>query len=303
MVDSPYSANVEVEQSQSQKEVTINNATIRLAAMIAATHAFTATGTVTPTSANPTPQWQANLRFTLAGTPGAFDFDVPSGANFCKLFMVENNTNGVATVQVTGGGGANVDVQIGQSAWLYSDGTDVTGVITGGLGHIPLSLESLREIGLDTADQIPNLGANEGGHLTADTTPAYIRVNLATDKAIRVNWVLSNVDEVQFPPVFMPPDLDATKDATIHFLARMSGGTDTTTAIDVQVFDGIGDTEMGGLTADLTSTLAEHIRTIVAADITGHPLGVLNIALVPEAHGTDALELYAAWIEYQKVIV
>ena len=128
MVDSPYSANVEVEQSQSQKEVTINDSDKRLAAMMAATHAFTGiSGTVTPTFANPTPQWQANMRFTLAGMPGVpFNFDVPSGVNFCKLFIVENNTNGAATSQVTGGGGTNVVVPIGESMILYSDGTDVT---------------------------------------------------------------------------------------------------------------------------------------------------------------------------------
>ena len=70
--------------------------------------------------------------------------------------------------------------------------------------------------------------------------------------------------------------------------------------MNVKVFDGIGDTEMGGTTANLSSTLAEVTRTLVAADITGHPLGFLNISLTPGAHANDEIELYAAWIEYTK---
>ncbi len=272
--------------------------------MIAATFAFTGiSGTVLPSSANPTPEWQGNFRFTLAGTPSTpFDFDVPSGANFCKLFMVENNTDDVATVQVVGGGGDNVPVQIGESLTLYSDGTDVSRTNQeGGTGYIALNLESLREIGLNTADQISNTSSH-GGLLTANTTPQYIRVNLATDKAILVSWEGGNVDEVQFPPTFMPPDLDASKDLTIHLLAKMDAGGDVP-VINVEVWDAIGDTEMGGDTAALSSTLAEVTRTIVAANISGHPLGFLNIGLIPATHATQAVELYAAWIEYQKVIV
>ncbi len=271
--------------------------------MMAASFAFTGiSGTVTPSSANPTPEWQGNFRFTLAGTPSTpFDFDVPSGETFSKIFMVENNTDDVATAQVVGGGGDNVPVQIGESLLLYSNGTDVARVAQeGGTGYINLNLDSLREIGLDTANQISNL-ASHGGILSADTTPAYIRVNLATDKAILVNWIGGNVDEVQFPPVFMPPDLDATKDLTIHLLAKMDAGGDVP-VINVEVWDAIGDTEMGGDTAALSSTLAELTRTIVAANISGHPLGFLNIGLIPATHATQAVELYAAWIEYQRVV-
>lgn len=160
-----------------------------------------------------------------------------------------------------------------------------------------LNLGSLREI---ASNDIPNTAATpSGGLLTSDTTPAYARVNGATDKALRVIWVATNSDEVQFPPVFMPPDLNSDLDITIHLLADMSGATDTPT-IDVQVFDGVGDTEMGGATAAITSTLAEVSVTISAADLSGHPLGFLNVALVPGSHTSDDLRLYAAWIEYTK---
>jgi hypothetical protein len=162
-------------------------------------------------------------------------------------------------------------------------------------GKIGLNLGSLREIVTNDTDT----SANHGGILTNDSTPTYARINGATDKALRVSWVAGNTDEVQFPPLFMPQDLDETQDLTIHALARMSGATDTPT-IDIQVFDGIGDTEMGGATAALSNTLAELTVTILAADIGGNPTGFLNIAIVPGAHATDALEFYAAWVEYAR---
>lgn len=184
-----------------------------------------------------------------------------------------------------------------KTSWMHT----TTGAITIGstsltfvkmepvIGFMPLSLGSLRAI-----------AANEiAGPLDDTTTPAFERINGATDKGLRVFWASSNSDEVAFPEVYMPPDIDADKDLTIHLVAEMSGATDTPT-IDVQVFDSSGDTEMGGATAAITDTRAEVSVTIAAADITGHPLGWLSISLIPGAHTTDTLAVFSAWIEYTR---
>jgi hypothetical protein len=160
------------------------------------------------------------------------------------------------------------------------------------VGFIPLDLGSLREI---ATNEIGNTAA-DAGVLSSDSTPALIRVNLATDKAARVLWVATNVDEVTFPPIPKPPDMDTSQPFTIHLMAYMESTNDTPT-IDVQVFDGVGDTEMGGPTAALDDSLAELTVTVVAANVAAPP-GFINISLVPGAHGTDDLYLNAAWIEY-----
>ncbi len=165
-------------------------------------------------------------------------------------------------------------------------------------GFIMLDITTLRIIGDDTADEIGDLAAN-GGFLSNDSTPLLGRVSTSTDKALRIEWALSDVTELQFGPVPMPPDLDETTDVTIHLLGLMSGSTDTPT-VDVQVFDGIGDTEMGGASTAFGSALAEETVTIANADISGNPTGVFNISLTPGSHGTDALHLHGAWIEYTK---
>ena len=163
-------------------------------------------------------------------------------------------------------------------------------------GFIPLDITSLREI---ASNDIQNLAA-AGGILASDSAPGLARVNGATDKALRVTWTAeADTDEAQFPPVPLPPDLDASLPITFHALMAMEDANDTP-VVDVQVFSGAGDTEMGGPTAAVTGiTVAEYTVTIAAANVVGHP-GFLNISLVPAAHEADDLYLYAAWLEYTR---
>lgn len=210
-------------------------------------------------------------------------------------------TAGTVTASKAIVAGASKDVDTLDITTLKIAGTPIgASGATLNTGYIPLDITSLREaISNDVGVAATAAARGSGSILASDTTPTLARVNGATDKALRVTWATSNVDEVMFPPVPMPPGLDGETDVTVHLLAAMAGATDTPT-IDVQVFDGVGDTEMGGATAALSDTLAEITVTIAAANLTGHPLGFLNIALVPGAHGTDALYLYGAWLEYTK---
>ena len=165
----------------------------------------------------------------------------------------------------------------------------------GGSGFIPLDITSLREI---ASNDIQNLAAH-GGILASDSDPSLARVNGATDKALRVIWdTAADTDEVAFPPVPKPPGLNASGNIVVHLLMAMGGATDTPT-VDVQVFDGLGDTEMGGATAAVAgTTITEYTVTIAAANIGAYP-GFINIALVPGVHENDALHLYGAWLTYQ----
>lgn len=192
----------------------------------------------------------------------------------------------------------NGDFHLNGAKFFADDDTsDLGPTLTANLnkGFIPLDITSLREIVSDDTTTL----ANHGGILASDSTPILKRDNGATDKALRVEWAATNVDEVQFPPVPYPHDLDPATDITVHLLAKVSGATDTP-VIDVQAWDGVGDTEMGGNTGALSNTLAEVTTTLANANISGPPTGFLNVNLVPAAHGTDAIHLYAAWIEYTK---
>lgn len=162
-------------------------------------------------------------------------------------------------------------------------------------GFIPLDITMLRII---ATNAIGN--TSEGMLLDGNTAPSLARVNGATDKALRVAWAASSSIECQFPPVPKPPDLDGASALTIHLMMAKDTNTDNTVTVDVQVFDGVGDTECGAATAALSAaTIAEYSASVSAGDLGDHP-GFLNISLVPGTHTTDAIYLYAAWIEYTR---
>lgn len=160
-------------------------------------------------------------------------------------------------------------------------------------GFIPISLESLREI---SANDIINT-AGDAGVLSKNTTPILERVNGATDKALRVKWAASNSDELTFSFPY-PPDLDDTAAVVVNLLAKSGGATDTPT-ITVGYFEGVGDTDAGGATGALSSTLAQVSRSIAAGDVGAYPAAA-SVSLTPGAHTTDTVEIYGVWITYTR---
>lgn len=171
-------------------------------------------------------------------------------------------------------------------------------------GPVPIDISSARNL---QSNDIPQLTDNEatatyasGGYLAKDTTPIYERVNGATDKAQRIHWAAADVSEITLPPIPKPADLDASSDVTVHLMIAKGTNTDTSAVIDVQAFDGVGDTEMGGNTAALaTDALTEYTVTLANADIAAAP-GFINLALIPGAHANDAIYLYSMWLEYTR---
>ncbi len=162
-------------------------------------------------------------------------------------------------------------------------------------GYINLDITTVRIIDTNAIQNTTEAGVPDG-----NTAPSLVRVNGATDKALRLSWAAAAVNEVQFAPVSLPPDLDDTEDVLVCLLVDKSANVDTTATIDVQVFFNVGDTECGNATASITETTpTEKQVTVVGSDVPAAP-GVMNISLIPSSHASDAVRLYAAWIEYQK---
>lgn len=163
-----------------------------------------------------------------------------------------------------------------------------------GTGFLPLPLAQARLIATNDIAAI----AASGGVLGLDTAPKLKRVNGATDKKLRIEWAAASVIPITWDVVY-PPDLDDTAVATIKLLAAMAGATDTPT-VAVNFFENVGDTNAGGNTGAVTGTTPTvYSRTIAAVDVGPVPAAA-SIELVPAAHGTDALYLYAAWVEYTR---
>lgn len=160
-------------------------------------------------------------------------------------------------------------------------------------GYIPLDITTARLI---SANNIQN--TTEAGVPDGNTTPTLLRVNGATDKALRLTYAATVVTEIQFSPFVYPPDLDDTQSLNINILAAMSGATDTP-VLTVSFFEGTGDTDAGGNTTAVTGTNpAVYARNIGAADI--NPGRMANISITPGAHGTDSLYIYGVYVTYSR---
>ena len=161
-------------------------------------------------------------------------------------------------------------------------------------GYIPLDLTVGRIL---SGGATQNAAAN-GGLTASDTTPILQRVNAATDQALRLNYAATVVSELTWCFSY-PPDWDPENVVEVHLLAA-SGGSSNSPTIAVAYFEGTGDANAGGNTAAVTgTTIAEYSVTITAANIGAHP-NFAAVSLTPAAHNTDALFLYALWIEYTR---
>ena len=199
-----------------------------------------------------------------------------------------------STLEVSGGSMRMKDLGTTTAKLAANNVTAAKLTATLRTGIIPLDLFAARAI---SANAIQNLAA-VGGILASDSDPILERVNGATDKAIRVKWAAGSVVELHLPPVAYPPDLDDTAAITFKARAKMGGGTDTPT-LTIGYFESTGDTDAGGATGALSSSLATVTRTIAAGDVGAAPT-FASITITPGAHGTDTLELYEAWLEYTR---
>ena len=164
-------------------------------------------------------------------------------------------------------------------------------------GYIPLLLTSVREI---NTNDVPNTATNAGGVLAKNTTPILERVNGATDKAMQIRWAANDVDEIAFPPVVYPPDLDDTAPVVLKFLVAKDTNTNTTTNLAASYFEGIGDTNAGTSTAAFAVSTQAVYSVTIAASAGGAAPAAATIGLTPAAHANDAILLRGAWIEYTR---
>lgn len=179
-----------------------------------------------------------------------------------------------------------------ETAWLNDIDAAVYDAV---VGFIPIPLHSLRET---TNFDVSNIAAN-GGILASDTTPIMDAINVATDGCQRILWASSNNDQVVFQAP-LPPYIDTTADLVIH-MRIVSGGTTDAVGFTFASFFNEADTSVADTSGtNQTTTYAEVVATIAAADI---PSGAqtLTCGLTPVAHTTDTLAMSSIWIEYTRV--
>lgn len=196
-------------------------------------------------------------------------------------------TGSIGTTQLADGGVATADLA-DTSVTVAKLGANLQ------IGYVPLLLTAWRLI---ATNDIAAKNATDGGLISLDTDPTLKRVNAATDKQLRIAWAATSVIPITIQFAY-PPDLDDASDVIVHLLCGMAGAADTP-VIAVSFFEGVGDTNAGGNTAALAATVADKSVTVLAANVGPYPKAA-SIDLIPAAHGTDAIYLYAAWITYTR---
>ncbi len=212
---------------------------------------------------------------------------------------------GFAEATVGAGSTATIEVTHADAgAWVGSVATGdiATGAVTAvklattlKTGYIPLPLTAWRII---ATNDIAAKNAADGGTISLDTDPTLKRVNGATDKKIRLAWAATSVIEIAFDFVY-PPDLDDAANVEVHILAAMEAANDTP-VIGISFFEAVGDTNAGGNTAAITGTTVTEYSVAIAHANVGATPKAASIGIIPAAHGTDALYIYGAWIEYTR---
>lgn len=111
--------------------------------------------------------------------------------------------------------------------------------------------------------------------------------------------------------IYLPSELDTSKDVVVHVLAAKTGNTDADdTTFDVGAFfltDGAlydADADAGGTTTAMTGdatakTLQEETVTIAASDVAASP-SVLTLTIQPTdgTLDTDDVVIVGVWLEY-----
>ncbi len=163
-------------------------------------------------------------------------------------------------------------------------------------GFLPLPLDKFRLVATNEVPPIAVASGN-GGNLGSDTSPKLIRVNLGTDKCLRIIWTSSTSVEI-FQRFEYPPDLDFSVAYSLNFRIGKSANTDATCTFTADLFEGVGDTTRGGATAVLgASAVTSYTKSITPT--AGHPNFAVCV-LTPGTHTTDDIWLYEAYILYKK---
>lgn len=158
---------------------------------------------------------------------------------------------------------------------------------------LPQSLFAFREV--DANADVGNIVAN-GGTLASDTTPI-LRGDAANSQEI--SWATGNVDPIacQFP---LPFDFDGTQDVTVELFVY-SGSTDAATFTIKSGWDGGAQvTDTADDSSTKSATLHKITATIDKSDIPDTARN-LTLVLTPGTHGTNAIQLTACNLSYERL--
>jgi len=136
----------------------------------------------------------------------------------------------------------------------------------------------------------------------ASATPGFSQ---ESNKEVVLRWNNHATPTAVAFSVVLPEDLDDSADVIIHWLAKMSGATDSP-EITHECYIGAGDTDCAGTDDEIDggTTLTEYTATIAAANVSAAPQPLTVIFQPKDGElGTDDCLIYGVWVEYTRQIL
>jgi len=169
---------------------------------------------------------------------------------------------------------------------------------------VPIPLGAVREV---DSNEIPNWTdspntndpSGAAGLISNSTTPLLEFQNGDTDSSFRLNWAGGDTDPVS--AAVSLPNLDSDEPVEVRLLAGMGASGDTP-VINGDLYltnasNAGGAAKREDSTDNVNDTVAEHVLTITDSNVI-EPPATLTVELTPAAHSSQALHLYALWVEY-----
>lgn len=129
---------------------------------------------------------------------------------------------------------------------------------------------------------------------------AFPGLSQESNKELVMRWNNEGTPTAAIITVAVPEDMDSGSAITVHWLADMSGSTDTPFIVH-EVYFGKADTDAAGTDDEIDggTTVTEYQSPVASADVQGSPNSI-TLLFAPEAGevGTDDTIIRAVWIEY-----
>lgn len=225
-------------------------------------------------------------------------------------FYSEQHINAGSTREMASGAvlhlsaGALIDAATATGLLTLATGAITNAMHAGNLtsGTIPLGGHLARALKLASAE---TLATGVGVQLLTTTGNPSIELVSTGDQAMYIEWASAQTVGIKLPPVALPADFSTAGGANIELFMETIGSAtaeDANAAMDVRVWAGIGDTEMGSTVA-ISSAGQWRTVNITSGNVLapGSTLGgFLNITLAPSAHAGRAWRLYDMRMRYER---
>lgn len=227
-----------------------------------------------------------------------------------RIYKEQDQNASNTTMIVASGGvikvepGGLIDLTTAAGLISFATGEIAAADLAGDLSSGTLALGSHLVRGMKLASA-ETLATGIAVQLLTTTGNPSIELTSTGDQSLYVEWASAQTVGVKLPPIALPADFSTAGGAALDLFMQTLGSAtaeDADAAMDVRVWAGIGDTEMGSTVA-ISSAAQWRTVTLTSGNVLGPDStvgGFLNVTLVPTAHAGRPWRVYDMRMRYTR---